>query len=126
MILSAYMAKDADALACDMAQTYQVYSLEQVPLRTYAMLAVGLGSDSRIGRAITGSRVPDAMLMQAAILDGINILIWMQTKDGQKNRNRPTSIVERLTEPPAPKVQIRTFESGEEFMRERERLLRGG
>ena len=35
-------------------------------------------------------------MLMAMLVDGINILIWQNTRDGQKNRNHPKSIYKVL------------------------------
>lgn len=50
--------------------------------------------DSALARSIHGDALNwdlNAHLL-ASQLDALNILIWMKTKDGQKNRNRPKPI----------------------------------
>lgn len=84
---------DEAALVCDMAETYSIYNWRALPLSTAALLACGLRENSRIMRKLSGSRYPDEILMQALILDRLNTLIWFQTADGQKGRNRPESVL---------------------------------
>ena len=88
---------DEGALTCDFAETYHVYDWRALPARTAATLAMGLGPDSRIMQKISGARVPFDTLLLAAIADTVRILAWMQTKDGARGRNRPDSILDRLT-----------------------------
>ena len=62
----------------------------------------------------------------AMAVDALNLLVWFQSVDGQKNRNRPESIVEILQEQKITKNEdILSFSSAEEFERERERRLNG-
>ena len=61
-----------------------------------ATLAVGLRDDSRVKMEISGQKVGMELTFLAAILDGINTLAWMQSKDGAKGRNRPKSISKEL------------------------------
>ena len=62
----------------------------------------------------------------AMAVDALNLLVWFQSVDGQKNRNRPKSIVEILQESKITKNEdILSFSSAEEFERERERRLNG-
>ena len=35
-------------------------------------------------------------ILLAASVDRLSVLIWQKTKDGQKNRNRPKSVVDTL------------------------------
>lgn len=120
------LAKDEDALICDMAETYHVFNMRELPVRTWAALAAGLGPDSRIARKLSGNRITGQTALLACAVDGINTLIWMNTKDGHKNRNRPQSILEQLLAQPEKKDRLETFASGEEFERARERILRKG
>lgn len=36
-------------------------------------------------------------MLLACIADRLGLLVWMKTKDAEKNRNRPKSIVETMT-----------------------------
>ena len=81
---------DEDALICDFAETYHIL-------------------DWRAGNKITAS-----MLMQAAMVDRLSLLVWMQTKDGQKNRHRPQSVAEMLTGKEK-RSTVQAFNSEEEF-----------
>lgn len=123
---------DEEALICDLAETYQIYDYESLPVRTVAILAAGLGPNSRINIKLSGLKCsPDTFLL-ANILDGLNTLIWFQTKDGQKGRNRPKSVAQTYIvqdETEKQNDEIASFETGEEFERARNRILnklRGG
>lgn len=48
-------------------------------------------------------------MLLALVVDGIHTLIWQQTKDGAKGRNRPDSIFKKLTEEKKPKDDLETF-----------------
>ena len=61
----------------------------------------------------------------AGIYDLTHTLVWFQTKDGSKGRNRPKSLLKQLLAPPGNEEhEIMTFSSGEEFMKAREKLLK--
>lgn len=47
-------------------------------------------------RALSGRRAPQRDLLLAAAVDRLSTLVWFQTADGLKGRNRPKSVVERL------------------------------
>ena len=49
-------------------------------------------------------------MLLALVVDGINTLIWQQTKDGRKGRNRPESVYKKLTEEKKPKEELQTFD----------------
>ena len=118
------IAIDRNALVCDLAEYYHVYDMNGLPLETVAILACGLPSGSRIVRKISGSNYDLQTLMTASILDYLAILVWFQTKDGHKNRNRPKSYVQILTgKKEEPKE--RSYASPEEFEAARKRILQG-
>ena len=125
MFLAGAVALDEDALTCDFAQFYHVLDWRGLPCRLAAVLAFGLPDDSRIKMkmaGITGS--PDRILM-AAQLDVLNMLAWMQSKDGAKNRNRPDRVVTSFyyTEKKEKAPAIRGFESAAAFEDARAQIL---
>ena len=87
---------DRDALMCDMAETYGVFDLGSLPVATVATLAAGLREDSRIKMKIANVRVSEETILLAMMVDRLSLLWWAQTKDGQKGRNKPNSIVAEL------------------------------
>ena len=115
-------AADEDAVICDFAETYHIYDYRGLPLRYAAVLASGLRDDSRIKMKMTNASVPTDTLLRAVIADAASLLVWMQTKDGQKGRNRPKSLVELMTQPQ--EHNIMSFRTAEEFERAR-RMIAG-
>lgn len=62
--------------------------------RDLLVIVKHLGQESHYGRACLGEDAAwtmDAQL-QAATVDCLRLLLWMKTKDGAKNRNRPRPI----------------------------------
>lgn len=111
---------DEDALICDLAETYHIYDYKRLPVKLVASLAVGLRSDSRIKIKLSGSKVSPDTMMMAAIIDRLNVLVWMQTKDAQKGRNRPKSLLEAVY---PQETDNTSYESGEDFMKARRKLI---
>ena len=125
MILAAMLERSEDSLICDLAETYHIYEMRSFRASYIATLAAGLREDSRIMMLFSGNKIRPSLLLQAASLDKLALLWWAETKDGQKNRNRPESVVESLTkenkqteEPPI------VFESVEDFNKTREEMIR--
>lgn len=118
---------DEEALICDLAETYQIYDYKQLPLTTAAVFSCGLRSDSRIKMRLSGQEVSPETLLLAGVSDKLSYLLWLKTKDGQKGRNKPDSILESLTKTKdiSKKKNEIVFDSGKEFEREREKLLQG-
>lgn len=115
------MRHDEDALVCDLAETYHVYDWRSLPVRTVASLATGLHTDSRIKRAFSGMPCSMDTLLNAVIADRLGLLVWMKTKDAEKGRNRPKSIVEMLLNKEQPTEKA--FDSVEAFEAARAALL---
>ena len=120
------IALDEDALVCDLAETYQIYDYKQLPLNEVAVFAYGLRDDSRIKQMMSDQIVPLETTLLASIVDRLSVSLWLQTKDGQKGVNRPTSIAEMLTKNNKEESDERdylVFESGEDFENYRKALL---
>ncbi len=119
---------DEDAFICDLAETYQIYDYRQLPPTKVAVFACGLKDDSRIKLKISGQLVPLEILLLARASDSLSTLVWFQTEDGQKGKNRPVSIVDLFTNNKVKesKNDVIIFSSGEDFAEQRQRLLKGG
>lgn len=116
-------ARDEDALVCDMAETYHIFDYRALPLFLAARLACGLREDSRSKMRLAGNRIELRDALLAAILDRVNFLAWAQTRDGQKNRNRPASILDRLMHEPDERETPVVYAGGEEFEKARKQIL---
>lgn len=91
------LAADRDALICDLAETYHVLDMTALPVPLLATLAAGLRGDSRIRLAMSGERVTNAEMLQAAMLDRLTTLCWMQSRDGAHGRRRPPSVLDAIS-----------------------------
>ena len=120
------VATDEDALICDLAETYQIYDYRRLPLKMVAVFSFGLREDSRIKMKMNDIEVPFETMLLAGIQDKLNVLIWQQTKDGMNGRHYPQSMVAMLTkaQEKAKTSDLIGFESSEDFLKEREKLLR--
>lgn len=117
------MAYDQTAWECDMAETYGIIDLDRIPVRKLATLSAGLRSDSRIISKMNGSKVAFRDLMIASMYDKMAWLCWSKTTDGQKNLNRPTSLVEKLLDKKEKNDDIVSFASGKDFEEARQEIL---
>ena len=117
---------DEDALICDLAETYQVYAYKQLPLQTVAVFAYGLKDDSRIKQLLSDQIAPVERVLLASMVDRLSMLLWIQSKDGQKGVNRPASIADQLIKRDKSENDEKdylVFESGEDFENYRKALL---
>ena len=117
---------DEDALICDLAETYQVYDYKQLPLQTVAVFAYGLKDASRIKQLLSDQIAPVERVLLASMVDRLSMLLWIQSKDGQKGVNRPASIADQLIKRDKSENDEKdylVFESGEDFENYRKALL---
>lgn len=117
---------DKDALTCDLAETYQIYDYKQLPPLAVAVFSCGLREDSRIKRKLSGQSVSADTLLFAQMVDSLNDLVWMKTKDARKGKNRPEKIFNLLINSKSKSQDEVVFNSGEEFEEMRRRLMQGG
>lgn len=113
---------DEDSLICDFAETYHILDYKQLPLHTVAVLACGLHDDSRIKRKAANRRLTLIETLEAVAVDKLAQLVWSKTKDAERGRNAPKSILDMLEHPQ--ERQHKTFSSVEAFERKREMLMR--
>ena len=115
MIILAYMLGiGEDELICDLAETYNVYEYRELPPFLVATLAVGLRDNSRIKMKIAGQSLTMEQTLLCFAVDLLQYNLWKKTKDGSKNRNRPESILKKMTTK-APKEELERFSTGEDF-----------
>ena len=114
-------------MICDFAQYYNIYDYKVLPLNYVATLFFGLREESRSKLSLTKQKQNTEIQLLGLIADLLNTLVWFNSEDGQKNRNRPKSIYEVLTgtDRKVKDEKILSFSSAEEFERERERKLNG-
>lgn len=115
---------DEESLICDFAETYSIYNYKSLPLKLVATLASGLSGDSRIKRKLSGLNHSIDTLLLACIVDRLSLLLWRDTKDASKGKNKPESMYELLTSSSKDVSESHdSFNSGKEFERERQRIL---
>lgn len=85
---------DRTALICDLAETYGIIDYRALPVETLAALSVGLRENSRIKMRLSDTRVQPDILLLAAAVDRLSLLVWSKTKDAEKGKNKPKSLVE--------------------------------
>lgn len=81
-----------------------------------ATLTFGLRDNSRIKKNLTESKLDIETTLIAKMADDLSMLLWSKTKDGQKGRNKPKSILAMLSNAERKEdSDIVLFESGEDF-----------
>lgn len=104
-----------EELICDLAETYKIYNYEELPPSLVATLSVGLRDNSRIKMKIAGQRLTLEQTLMCFAVDVLQYNLWLKTKDGAKGRNRPESILTKLTEDAPKKEELDIFEDAEDF-----------
>ena len=116
------IALDEDALICDFAETYHIYSIYDLPVLYVATLACGLRHNSRIMMAYCGLKIDLYSLLLAHIADNTAINVYLKTKDAEKGINPPKRFVNVLLGNDKEEEQVKGFESGDDFEKEWERI----
>lgn len=116
---------DEDAVICDLAETYHIFNYRDMPPLTVAIFCNGLRDDSRIKLKMAKQKVKIDTMLLASIVDRLSILVWAKTKDGQKGRNQPKSIVDSINKPVRVKEEV-VFTTSEEFEIARSKILGEG
>ena len=60
----------------------------------------------------------------ACILDKLSLLVWLQTDDGAKGKNRPKMIAGLLSGEKEKPADVISYASGKDFDEAREKILR--
>ena len=114
---------DESSLICDLAETYKIYDYKQLPASKVAVFSCGLRDESRIKQKLSGQKIPLNTLLLAGINDNLRLLVWAKTKDGQKGKNQPESILSKLVGNNMNEREEVVFDSGEDFTRMRKQLI---
>ena len=107
------MAVCEDELICDFAETYHILNYRELSPSLAATLCMGLRDDSRVKMKIAGIKITLEQTLLARITDELAFQSWAKTKDGQKNRNRPVSVLKTILEDK--KDEVESFMSPEDF-----------
>ena len=110
------LGTDRDALICDLAETYHLYSLDAVPVMTLAALCAGLHSDSRIKLGMLGYTRIDPAFALVNIADTLT----MFTHSGD---NPPELLRDIMTGKHKQDDKLKGFGTFEAFEAARKRIL---
>lgn len=122
MSLAGMLALDEDALICDLAETYQVLDMWALPVSLLATLASGLREDSRIKMELNGYEALPMQYVIARIADEISLFRYSFAD----TKETPQLITELMKKESTPKAKkLAGFESGEAFMAEWNRRVKG-
>lgn len=112
---------DRDALECDLAETYHIYDMKELPLRKAALFSVGLRDNARIKMKLANVKYELKDILLMSIADRLSILAWQNTKDAQDGKNKPKMLVNTLLGIETDD-EISSFKSGAEFEKARNEI----
>lgn len=118
------LAVDRTALICDLAETYGILDYKVLPVETLAALSVGLRENSRIKMKLSGAKVQPDFLLLAAAVDRLSLLVWSKTKDAEKGRKIPKSLVEVLNGKKK-ESDVMAFNTAEEWESAKAKIIGG-
>lgn len=114
------MAVCEDELICDLAETYHVIHYRELSPKLAAVLCFGLREDSRVKMKIGGTKITLTQTLLARMTDELAFQSWAKTKDGQKGRNRPESVLKLLTT--EPEEEVESFLTVDDFKKAWEKI----
>ncbi len=117
------IAHNENALICDFAETYHIYDYKSMPPKLAAILAVGLPDECRIKRDMAGQKYTLQTILMALAVDALNTLVWFQSEDGVKGKNRPDSIRDILL---GKQEEYEVFDSIEAYEAARKERMNNG
>ena len=123
MTLAGMIAEDRNALICDLAETYQIYDYERVPVKTLGILAAGLREDSRIRQKLEGIKASPETIILARVHDLVNAILWTKTKDAERGKNFPKSLAALFMEDNETESKAAHFATGEEYEEARRKII---
>lgn len=116
------MGIDRRALLCDFAETYCIYSLDNMPPVLFATLAAGLPEDSRIRSIMAGRKRLSWSEMFAVIADNLSLIRSVLLSDS--TAQKPHLFTGEMFDKPEKASAYVAFDTGEDFLAEYERIVR--
>ena len=114
MYLALVIDKCEELMICDLAETYHLFNYKEYPPLLVGTLVFGLKDDSRTKLFLSDQKQSLDRILFARMVDELSFLSWANSKDGQKNRNRPKSVLQTLLGIEK-KEEYATFDTYEEF-----------
>ncbi len=117
---------DKDALECDLAETYHIFEMKELPLKKVALFSVGLRNNSRIKTKMLGLNQSFETTLLAKITDELSISNWI--KSGAKKDQKPSLILPKLLniKEKREEKEVNGYVTVKEFERERQAILKSG
>ncbi len=108
-------------MRCDLAETYNIYDYESLPVKRVALFSYGLREDSRIKMKMKNQKYSFETILLASAVDRLGLLVWSKSEDARKGRNQPKSVLDILNG-----VTDYGFNSKEDFEKARKEIIERG
>lgn len=113
---------DKDSLECDLAETYHIYEMKELPLKKVALFSVGLRNTVEFKTKMMGLNQTFETTLLAKITDELSISNWI--KAGAKKEQKPNLILPKLLGVIEKENKENVgFDTVEEFEKERKAIL---
>ena len=117
MFLAHVIYECEDEMIGDLAEYYGIFDYESLPLQTVATLVSVLRSESRVMMRLAGAKLTLNQTLLAFMVDNLQFISWSKTKNGQKGRKRPKSILKKLLGQDKKEEELEVFDSPEAYER---------
>ena len=117
---------DASALQCDLAETYRIYDMKELPLQKVALFSYGLRDNSRIKLRMAGLDTSFETLMLVKAVDHLALIQWLNTSDARTGKNRPESMLMKILKKEEKEKETLAFSNGEEFQKKWKEITEKG
>ena len=115
MFLALSIARCEDKMICDLAETYHIFDYRGLPVSLLTTLVFGLRDNSRVKMFFSDTQIPLETILLASAIDNLSFLSWTKTKDAEKGRNKPQSVLDRILKKHEVKDDLQSFDTGEDF-----------
>lgn len=123
MILALAINTCESELICDLAEVYHIFDYRALSPDLVAIFVSGLRDDSRTKMSLSGSKLTLEQTLLARVLDEISLLVWFNSEDGAKGKNRPKSVLATLLSNETPECD--GVATGDDFQAEWKRRTGG-
>lgn len=109
-------------MIADLAEYYNIYDYSSYKLMFVATLVANLREDARVMMKVNKLKVSTEKLILAKLVDNTNLILWSKTKDAEKGKNRPKSLLESLLKDNNNNEE--KFTSSKDFEKRRQKLIK--
>lgn len=112
-------------MVCDLAETYNIYNYEQLPVERVAVFVCGLRDNARVWQKLGKNNIDRELLV--LIYDKLNWIAWTNTEAAHNGEAPPPRLFDKLfnIEQQEPDDETVKFDSPEDFKTAWERIKNG-